>query len=287
MECKRILSVLLTILTILCTSCEKECCCAPGCTRCGDCWCQCCGNERVQAFVLSLCHDDGTEASSYHVDFNGMTRDFYGCSTIFHTNVLQARVIAYNNDTEKVFVKNGIATTMNENGIDSLSHMPDPFYCYVAETAITADTLSLTLSKRVYDYNIHVVLENNDGRVIGCPFIVMNGLARGNAILTDTLVGVTAHRTTATMSHDRITAKVNSWGKSGDSQALTLYLRQPHGLSVYHCDVSMQTVQQPRGGDILVTINVSKEIETIPEGGNGGVSIDLGEWESHDVFIEV
>lgn len=287
MECKNIMLPFLVILAFLFASCEKECCCLPGCTRCEDCWCHCCGSEGVQPLVVCLTHNDGTEASSYHVEFNGTTRDFYGYSTVFYTNATQAKVLAYNNDTEKVFVRSGIATTMNDNGIDSLSHMPDPFYCMVADTAIIADTLSLSLSKRVYDYNIYVELENNDGRVIGCPFIVMNGLARGNAILTDTLVGVTAHRTTATMSHDRITAKVSSWGKSGDSQALTLYLRQPHGLSVHHCDVSMQTVQQPRGGNIFVTIDISKEIETIPEGGNGGVSIDLGEWESHDVFIEV
>ena len=287
MGCKIIMLPFLVILTLLFASCEKECCCAPGCTRCGDCWCHCCGDDRVHPLVLCLSHDDGTQASSYHVEFNGMIRDFYGCSTVFHTDVSQARVIAYNNDTEKVFVRNGVATTMNDNGIDSLSHMPDPFYCHVADTAITADTLSLSLSKRVYDYNIHIILKNNDGRVIGCPFIVMNGLAKGNTILTDTPVGVTAHRTTATMNHESITATVSSWGKSGDSQALTLYLRQPHGLCVYHCDVSMQAEHQPRGGDIRVTIDVTKEIETIPEGGSGGVSIDLGEWESHDVFIEV
>jgi len=287
MECKRIILPFLVILTFLFSSCENECCCLPGCTRCEECWCHCCDNEGTHPLVVYLTHDDGTIANSYHVEFNGMMRDFYGCSTVYYTDAFQAKVLAFNNDTEKVFVRSGIATTMNDNGIDSLSHMPDPFYCKVADTAITADTLSLTLSKRVYDYNIYVELENNDGRVIGCPLIVMNGLAKGNDVLTDTPVGITAHRTTATLDHEKITAKVSCWGKSGDSQALTLYLRQPHGLSVYHCDVSMQAARQPRGGNIRVTIDVPKEIETIPEGGNGGMSIDLGEWESHDVFIEV
>ena len=279
MECRKTLAFPLLALYLLLTGCERECCLPGGCDRCN-------GDSRllVRAILPEGCH-----AESFALEYGRTRREFYGSSTLIHEHQgITSDILIYNNDCENVFLDGYQATTRTEHDCDTIHQMPDQFLSYaVQDTLIATDTVSLYLQPRVYAYNVHVTLEDNDGRVIGCPLVILNGCASGFDIRRETLSSRTSHRARPIMTDNEVFARMTSWGFSDSPGSLTLVFRQPHGLCRYDVDISDQTDRQPKGGDIHVTINVSNEIEEITAEGGGDMTIDLDNWNEEDTVIKV
>lgn len=279
MDCKPTFALTLLALCLLLSGCEKECCLPNGCERCN-------GDSRL---LVNAILPEGFHAESFALEYDKTRLDFYGNSTLIHEHQgLVHDILIYNNDCERVFLNGYLATTHTETDCDTIHQMPDLFFSYaVQDTLIASDRLDLHLQTRVFVYNIHITLEDNDGRITGCPIVIMNGVASGFDIRRETLYGTTSHRVRPTTDGNTINARMTSWGFSDSTNSLTIVFRQPTGLCRYSLDISEQTKALPKGGDIYIRINVSKEIDEITAEGNDDLTIDLDNWDEKETIIEV
>lgn len=279
MDCKPSFALTLLVLCLLLSGCEKECCLPNGCERCN-------GDSRL---LVNVILPKDFHAESFALEYGKTRLDFYGNSTLIHEHQgLVNDILVYNNDCERVFLSGDVATTHPETDCDTIRQMPDFFFTYaVQDTLIVSDRLDLYLKERVFVYNIHITLEDNDGRITDCPMVIMNGVASCFDIRKETLSGTTSHRVRPTTDGNTINARMTSWGFSAPTSSLTIVFRQPMGLCRYSVDISEQTKALSEGGDIYVRIGVSEEIEEITEEGSGDLTIDLDNWNEEETIIEV
>lgn len=292
MECKRILSVLLTILTILCTSCEKECCCPPGCTKCDDCWCDCHKAFRSRKVFVKILHSDGITADSYHLSVNERSYDFMGNTKEILLDAEYSNILCYNNDGETVVIDGNYATTHFHYDSDSISYEPSPFYKIALQgyEAPVTDTLQLRLLPMIKEYRIITMLTNNDkdNRITGCSGIIVSGMAKGIHLWTDECYGRTAHLLQPNMADSSLSAAMFTWGRGEGRQALQYIFRQGGKTCRYAVDISEQIARLPDGGDIYVSINVEDDIEDVPSGGGtGGFDIGTEDWHNENTTIDI
>lgn len=287
-----ILSVIFILFPLL-TSCEKECCCAPGCTRCDDCWCDCCRGFRGRTVIAKVILPEGASADSYHLSVGKRSYDFWGDTKVIYLDAQHSDVLCYNNDGETVVVeRDRNATTHLRYDSDSISYEPNPFYKLASRGYATdvTDTLEIPLKQVTKSYRIITTLLANDkdNRITGCSGIVVSGMAKGIDLWTDACYDRTAYLLQPVMSGNIITASMLSWGRGEGRQTVQYLFRQKNATCLYSADVTEQIARLPQGGDIHVTIDVANDIDTPHTGeGNGGFVVGTDDWNSENTIINI
>lgn len=293
MECKRTIPIFLAILTFLCSSCERECCCLPNCTRCDDCWCDCCGHFQSRRIIAKIILPEGENADSYHLSVNSHSYDFVGNTKEILLDAESSNILCYNNDGETVVIDGNIyATTHLRYDSDSISYEPSPFYKIALRgyEAPVTDTLELNLKPMTRCYRIFTQLSGNDknNRITGCSGIIASGMAKGIDIWTEECYGRTAHLLQPFKADSLLSAKMRTWGRGEGLQSLHYFFRQGNRSCRHVVDISEQIARLPDGGDINVLIDVANDIDTIPHtGGTGGFDIGTEDWHNENTTIDI
>ncbi len=290
----RFILCILTIVLIGLASCDRECACLDpeNCSHCQEhgCDCECCTpSPSLHLLLVQAVLPDGAEAASYTLNYSSNVRKFWGNMVTIYATSDCLDLLMFNNDGKNtVLTDDGIATTSQMVGSDEIYYQPTPLYSlYQPDTyVLDADTIKMSLEPRVYDYDIEVVFENNDGRVQTVTGLVLSGMAKTLDLKTLTLSDEASYYTNVEMEDNVATGLVQSFGPGELEQILTIQFKRENGSTdTYDVDVTDITQPLTTGGLIRVVIDVENSIPATTTVGSG-INVTLEDRESaEDVTI--
>lgn len=237
-------------------------------------------SDAGDTFKVSVACDDNAVKKKWHFDVFSNDNDdishYYSDDECIMLERQNASILIYNDNTERTKVKSDYdnwivyATTDITSEVmhivgQPLYYMPDMIYStYIEMGEFNGSSAMVTLSPRVFMYDIDFLLHDEKNRVRSCGEAYVVGMAQSVDLITnrkseETVAMVFA----ASCSPDRhVTGQFTTFGaKEGKTVTCVLQLLLQDGSRKYvTLDISEQVATNPSGGTIKADVNVEEDV---------------------------